>query len=79
MSNLNSEAENTWIKVCLPLHKGLERISIIDSPGLNIDTWTTIMVFKKHEEIDVLLYVVSAENHLTQSVSVLSKSRGKSF
>lgn len=65
LNSLNSP-ENTWIKVCLPL-KGLEKISIIDSPGLNIDTWTTLMVSKKHEEIDVLLYVVSAENHLTQS------------
>lgn len=68
--NLNT-IENTWIKVFHPLR--LEKISIIDSPGLNIDTWTSLKVLEKHEEIDVLLYVVSAENHLTLSVNIFSK------
>jgi mitofusin len=43
------------------------KISLIDSPGLNIDSIKTTSLFSKQEEIDVIIFVVNAENHFTQS------------
>ncbi|KAJ3287062.1 mitofusin [Blyttiomyces sp. JEL0837] len=42
-------------------------MSLIDSPGLNIDSVTTTSLFSKQEEIDVIVFVVNAENHFTLS------------
>ena len=42
-------------------------VSIIDSPGLNIDSIKTTSLFSKQEEIDVIVFVVNAENHFTLS------------
>lgn len=50
------------------LRNGLAEVSLIDSPGLNIDTLTTMNLFSKQQEIDVIVFVISAENHITQSV-----------
>ena len=49
------------------LHNGLVDISLIDSPGLNIDSLKTTALFTKQEEIDVIVFVVNAENHFTLS------------
>ncbi|EGF82290.1 hypothetical protein BATDEDRAFT_34336 [Batrachochytrium dendrobatidis JAM81] len=49
------------------LHNGVVDISFIDSPGLNIDSVKTTSLFTKQEEIDVIVFVVRAENHFTQS------------
>jgi mitofusin len=53
------------------LHNGVVDIALIDSPGLNTDSIKTTAVFARQEEIDVVVFVVSAENHFTLSVSVL--------
>ncbi|KAI9188779.1 mitofusin [Blastocladiella emersonii ATCC 22665] len=42
-------------------------VRLIDSPGLNRDVWQTMAVFAQQEEIDVIVFVVSAENHFTLS------------
>lgn len=50
------------------LHNGVVDISLIDSPGLNIDCIKTTSLFAQQEEIDVIVFVVNAENHFTLSV-----------
>ncbi|KAH9831390.1 uncharacterized protein C8Q71DRAFT_782287 [Rhodofomes roseus] len=49
------------------LHNGVVDISLIDAPGLNRDLVKTTSVFTRQEEIDVVVFVVSAENHFTLS------------
>jgi mitofusin len=49
------------------LNNGVVDISIIDAPGLNSDTTKTTAVFARQEEIDVVVFVVSAANHFTIS------------
>ena len=49
------------------LNNGVVDISLIDAPGLNRDSIKTTAVFARREEIDVIVFVVSAENHFTLS------------
>ncbi|CAG8488927.1 hypothetical protein C2G38_2197506 [Gigaspora rosea] len=49
------------------LHNGVVDIALIDCPGLNRDTLKTTALFARQEEIDVIIFVVSAENHFTLS------------
>lgn len=49
------------------LHNGVVDIALIDAPGLNSDTTKTTAIFARQEEIDVVVFVVSAANHFTQS------------
>ena len=49
------------------LRNGEVDISIIDAPGLNSDSLKTTAVFARQEEIDVVVFVVSAANHFTLS------------
>ncbi|KZT11784.1 uncharacterized protein LAESUDRAFT_808763 [Laetiporus sulphureus 93-53] len=49
------------------LSNGIVDISLIDAPGLNRDLVNTTAVFARQEEIDVVVFVVSAENHFTLS------------
>lgn len=49
------------------LNNGIVDISIIDAPGLNSDTTKTTAVFARQEEIDVVVFVVSAANHFTMT------------
>lgn len=47
------------------LNNGIVDIALIDAPGLNSDTTKTTAVFARQEEIDVVVFVVSAANHFT--------------
>ena len=49
------------------LNNGVIDISVIDAPGLNRDSIKTTAVYARQEEIDVVVFVVSAENHFTLS------------
>ena len=49
------------------LHNGAVDIALIDGPGLNRDSVQTTALFAREEEIDVVVFVVSAENHFTLS------------
>lgn len=49
------------------LNNGVVDIAVIDAPGLNSDTTKTTAIFARQEEIDVVVFVVSAANHFTQS------------
>lgn len=49
------------------LRNGVVDISLIDAPGLNSDSLKTTAVYARQEEIDVIVFVVSAENHFTLS------------
>ncbi|KAG8992194.1 mitofusin [Tulasnella sp. 427] len=49
------------------LGNGVVDISLIDAPGLNRDSMHTTELFSRQEEIDVVVFVVSAENHFTLS------------
>ncbi|KAJ3331385.1 mitofusin, partial [Kappamyces sp. JEL0680] len=61
----DSDTKKRWehLETLLPspqtqslLHNGLVDISIIDSPGLNIDSVKTTALFSKQEEIDVVVF-----------------------
>lgn len=56
------------------LHNGVVDIALIDSPGLNRDSVKTTALFARQQEIDVVVFVVSAENHFTLSVSCTAVS-----
>ena len=56
------------------LHNGAVDISLIDAPGLNRDSVKTTAVFARQEEIDVVVFVVSAENHFTLSAQEFLKT-----
>ncbi|KAK8848556.1 transmembrane GTPase fzo1 [Apiospora arundinis] len=49
------------------LNNGVVDIALIDAPGLNLDTTKTTAVFARQEEIDVVVFVVSAANHFTMT------------
>ena len=49
------------------LRNGIVDIALIDAPGLNMDSLQTTAVFARQEQIDVVVFVVSAENHFTLS------------
>ena len=58
------------------LNNGVMDISLIDAPGLNRDSLKTTAVFSRQEEIDIVVFVVSAENHLTESAKSFLKNAG---
>lgn len=45
------------------LRNGVIDVKLIDAPGLNMDSYQTTQVFSRQEEIDLVVFVVSAENH----------------
>lgn len=49
----------------LLLHNGVIDLKLIDAPGLNMDLYQTTQVFSRQEEIDLVVFVVLAENHFT--------------
>lgn len=49
------------------INNGVVDIVLIDAPGLNSDTTKTTAIFTRQEEIDVVVFVVSASNHFTQT------------
>lgn len=49
------------------LGNGVIDIRLIDAPGLNMDSYHTTQVFSRQEEIDLVVFVVNAENHFTLS------------
>ena len=63
------------------LNNGIVDISLIDAPGLNRDSVKTTALFARQEEIDVVVFVVSAENHFTLSAREFleSASREKAY
>ena len=63
------------------LNNGVVDISIIDAPGLNHDSLKTTAVFARQEEIDVVVFVVSAANHFTLSAKefILNAAREKAY
>ncbi|CCK68033.1 mitofusin KNAG_0A03510 [Huiozyma naganishii CBS 8797] len=65
------------------LRNGTVDISLIDSPGLNMDSIQTTEVMARQEEIDLVIFVVNAENQLTLSaqdfIKVASKEKKLMF
>ncbi|RDX49848.1 hypothetical protein OH76DRAFT_1403092 [Lentinus brumalis] len=63
------------------LSNGIVDISLIDAPGLNRDNTHTTRVFARQEEIDVVVFVVSAENHFTLSAKefLINASHEKAY
>jgi mitofusin len=59
------------------LNNGVVDISLIDSPGLNIDSIKTTALFAQQEEIDVIVFMVNAENHFTLSGKQFLTNAGK--
>ena len=94
LENIVSEAENaqhilklyvadTRLPTESLLHNGVVNIALIDAPGLNRDSLKTTALFAHQEEIDVVVFVVSAENHFTLSakefLSTASKEKAYLF
>lgn len=63
------------------LNNGVLDIALIDAPGLNNDSIKTTAVFARQEEIDVVVFVVSAANHFTLSAKdfIFDAAREKAF
>ena len=63
------------------LNNGVLDIALIDAPGLNNDSIKTTAVFARQEEIDVVVFVVHAMNHFTQSAKefLYSAAREKEY
>ncbi|KAL5482410.1 FZO1 [Sanghuangporus weigelae] len=59
------------------LNNGIVDISLIDAPGLNRDSVKTTELFARQEEIDVVVFVVSAENHFTLSAREFLENASK--
>ena len=58
------------------LHNGVIDVKLIDSPGLNMDLFQTTQVFYRQEEIDLVVFVVSSENHFTLSAKEFIAAAG---
>lgn len=67
MLNVYNTRNNELLTKESLLHNDLVDVALIDSPGLNTDSVKTTSVFARQEEIDVVVFVVSAENHFTLS------------
>ncbi|KAF1836294.1 hypothetical protein BDW02DRAFT_521419 [Decorospora gaudefroyi] len=63
------------------LNNGVVDIALIDAPGLNADSIKTTAVFARQEEIDVVVFVVSAANHFTESAKnfIFTAAREKAY
>lgn len=63
------------------LNNGVVDIALIDAPGLNADSLKTTAVFARQEEIDVVVFVVSAANHFTLSAKefILNAAHEKAY
>lgn len=63
------------------LNNGVLDIALIDAPGLNNDSIKTTAVFARQEEIDVVVFVVSAANHFTLSAKefIYDAAREKAY
>jgi GTP-binding protein EngB required for normal cell division len=63
------------------LNNGIVDIALIDAPGLNSDSLKTTAVFARQEEIDVVVFVVSAANHFTESAKnfIFTAAREKAY
>ncbi|KAF2470171.1 mitochondrial fusion GTPase protein [Lindgomyces ingoldianus] len=63
------------------LNNGVVNIALIDAPGLNADSVKTTAVFARQEEIDVVVFVVSAANHFTLSAKdfIFNAAREKAY
>lgn len=63
------------------LNNGVVDIALIDAPGLNSDSVQTTAVFARQEEIDVVVFVVSAANHFTESAKnfIFTAAREKAY
>jgi mitofusin len=63
------------------LNNGVVDIALIDAPGLNADSIKTTAVFARQEEIDVVVFVVSAVNHFTESAKnfIFSAAQEKAY
>ncbi|CEP20034.1 hypothetical protein [Parasitella parasitica] len=67
MLNVYTARNDQLLKRESLLHNDIVDVVLIDSPGLNTDSVKTTSVFARQEEIDVVVFVVSAENHFTLS------------
>ncbi|KAF2005561.1 mitochondrial fusion GTPase protein [Amniculicola lignicola CBS 123094] len=63
------------------LNNGVVDIALIDAPGLNADSVKTTAIFARQEEIDVVVFVVSAANHFTLSAKdfIFNAAREKAY
>lgn len=63
------------------LNNGVVDIALIDTPGLNNDSLKTTAIFARQEEIDVVVFVVSAASHFTLSAKefIFNAAREKAY
>ncbi len=78
------DAPYQWYRILLPIRpdnillcNDLVQVSLIDSPGLNSDLFKTMNLFARQEEIDVIVFVVNAANHLTLSAREFLETAGR--
>ncbi|CAE6479337.1 unnamed protein product [Rhizoctonia solani] len=59
------------------LNNGIADITLIDSPGLNLDALRSSMVLACQEEADVIVFCIDAGNYLTQSAIDFLRNAGR--
>ena len=82
----NDEDKEKWFKIYCNcsrkdgislLHNPAIDLTLIDAPGLNSDSIKTMSVFARQEDIDVIVFVINAANHLTLSAREFLQTAGK--
>lgn len=59
------------------LNNGIADITLIDAPGLNFDVLKSTDILTRQQEIDVIVFCVNAEYHLTQSATDFLRNAGR--
>ncbi|KDQ25847.1 hypothetical protein PLEOSDRAFT_1058073 [Pleurotus ostreatus PC15] len=76
-SSQDSDSQNSQSRSHSLLSNPVTSLALIDAPGLNRDSLKTTALFASHTEIDVILFVVSAENHFTLSAKEFLWTAGR--
>jgi mitofusin len=58
------------------LRQNLRETALIDSPGLNCDSFKTMALFAQQEDIDIVVFLLNAANHLTLSAREFLEAAG---
>ena len=78
-SMVTDETAKEWIRIYSNDSENIlsNDVILIDAPGLNTDSLKTMSVFATQDDIDIVVFVVNAANHLTQSATDFLQAAGK--
>ena len=75
LSSANDESIFNYYQIKVPLQKRIlpDQFILVDSPGLNSDSLKTTALVAKNDDIDAIIFVLDACNHLTLSAQTFLK------